>query len=88
MIAEVAALIGAEPLAHWEALLKDVDCCYHAVLDYAEAKADPHVKARGLVTEGESGIGVSFAALVDGEAPEPRPPVNEVDVETALERWS
>ncbi len=87
LIAEAAALIGAEPLAHWQALLNEVDCCYYAVLDYAEARADPHVKARGLVTEGESGIGVSFAAYVDGEGPEPRPTVEEVDLETALERW-
>ncbi|MEE8223334.1 MAG: CoA transferase [Alphaproteobacteria bacterium] len=87
LIAEVAALIGAEPLAHWQALLNDVDCCYYAVLDYAEARADPHVKARGLVTEGESGIGVSFAATVDGQPPEPRPAVEDVDLETALERW-
>ena len=87
LIAEAASLIGAEPLAHWQALLNGVDCCYYAVLDYAEARADPHVKARGLVTEGESGIGVSFAATVDGRPPEPRPAVREVDLETALERW-
>ena len=87
LIAEAASLIGAEPLAHWQALLNDVDCCYYAVLDYAEARADPHVKARGLVTEGKSGIGVLFAAFVDGEGPEPRPAVEDVDLETALERW-
>ena len=85
LIAEAASLIGAAPLAHWQALLNDVDCCYYAVLNYAEARADPHVKARGLVTEGKSGIGVLFAAFVDGEGPEPRPAVEDVDLETALE---
>ena len=96
LIAEVADAIGAQPLSHWEALLGNVDCCYHAVLDYDEATRDPHTRKRGLITGGEAdsgtggggGIGVLFPATVDGQPPEPRPPVNEVDVETALERWS
>ncbi len=88
LIGEVAEAVAAEPLDHWEAVLKDVDCCYHAVLDYAEAARDPHAKARGLVTGGENGGGVLFPAWVDGEPPQPRAPVLEVDVETALERWA
>lgn len=93
LIGEVAEAVAAEPLDHWEAVLKDVDCCYHAVLDYAEAKRDPHAKARGLVTggengDGENGAGVLFPAWVDGKPPAPRVPVLEVDVKTALERWA
>ena len=97
LIGEVAEAVAAEPLDHWEAVLKDVDCCYHAVLDYAEAARDPHAKARGIVTglvtggkngDGGNGGGVLFPAWVDGEPPEPRAPVLEVDVETALARWA
>ncbi|MFQ5765504.1 MAG: CaiB/BaiF CoA transferase family protein [Rhodospirillales bacterium] len=97
LIAEVAALFAAEPLQHWEALLKDVDCCYHAVLDYAEVVRDPHVAARGLLTGGEGAekgkgggpwAGVLFPAIVDGRAPGPRPPVRELDLETALGMWA
>jgi crotonobetainyl-CoA:carnitine CoA-transferase CaiB-like acyl-CoA transferase len=97
LIGEVAEAVAAEPLTHWEAVLKDVDCCYHAVLDYAEAARDPHAKARGIVTglvtggkngDGGNGAGVLFPAWVDGEPPEPRAPVLEVDVETALARWA
>jgi len=91
LIAEVAAVIGARPLAHWEAALKDVDCCYHAVLDYAEAAADPHARVRGLVQHGKAGgrswTEVLFPAFVDGHAPPPRPPVREIDVATALKSW-
>lgn len=85
LIEDVSKAIAAYPLDHWEALLGDVDCCYHAVLDYSEAAADAHVQARGLVREGG---GVSFPAYVDGTPPPQRPPVREVDIETALEMWS
>lgn len=93
LIDEVSETIAAYPLDHWEALLGDLDCCYHAVLDYAEAAADNHVQARGLVfrggeQEGGAWTGVLFPTIVDGSPPPPRPPVREVDVETALEMWS
>ncbi|MDA0305407.1 MAG: CoA transferase [Proteobacteria bacterium] len=91
LIGEVAALFATKPLAHWEQLLAEVDCCYYAVLDYAEAAADPHVVARGLMTggehDGETWTGVLFPAYVDGNSPQARTAVNEVDVETALSRW-
>jgi alpha-methylacyl-CoA racemase len=93
LIAEVAAAIGEKPLKHWEATLKDVDCCYHPVLDHAEAAEDAHTRSRGLIkkTKGEDGgrswTEVLFPAFVDGSAPPPRPPVREVDVATALDSW-
>lgn len=95
LIAKVQAMFAAEPLRHWEALLKDVDCCYHAVLDYDEVARDPHVAHRGLLTGGGGGqegagawAGVLFPAIVDGRAPQARPPVREVDLETALGMWA
>ena len=88
LIAEVAEIFASQPLDHWEAKLKDVDCCYYAVLDYAEVARDPHVKARGLVKDEGSCTGVLFPAYVDGRPPQPRPPVREIDLETALERWA
>ena len=91
LIGEVAAMFEGKPLDHWEKLLGDVDCCYYAVLDYAEAAADPHVAARGLMTggvhDGETWTGVLFPAHVDGKGPKDRPSVSEIDVETAVSRW-
>lgn len=91
LIAEVAQAFGARPLARWQKLLDDVDCCYHAVLDYAEAARDPHARDRGLIREAASGgrkwTEVLFAALADGNPPAPRPPAREVDVEAALALW-
>ncbi len=88
LIGEVAEMFASQTLDHWEATLKDVDCCYYAVLDYAEVARDPHVKARGLIADQGAGVEVLFPAYVDGRPPEPRPPVREIDLETALERWS
>jgi len=91
LIAEVAAVFAAKPLAHWEATLKHVDCCYHAVLDYNEAAADGHARARGLIREGgadgRAWTEVLFAAFVDGGAPPPRPPARDIDVAAALKMW-
>lgn len=47
--ADVAALIGARPLAHWQQVFADGDCCVNAVLQPAESLADPHFQARGMV---------------------------------------
>ncbi len=91
LIAEVAALFKARTRTEWDELLSSVDCCYHAVMAYAEVPSHPQVAARGLVRQ-EDGAGggtqVLFPAIVDGEPPAARPPVREVDVEAALEAWA
>ncbi|MEJ8845857.1 CaiB/BaiF CoA-transferase family protein [Variovorax rhizosphaerae] len=63
--AEVAGLIGAQPLAHWEAAFEDTDCCVTPVRRLEEALQDPHFKARGMVIEaaGEGGA-AQFACPV------------------------
>jgi crotonobetainyl-CoA:carnitine CoA-transferase CaiB-like acyl-CoA transferase len=40
LISEVAELIAAHTMEYWETVLGQTDCCYHAVLDYAEAAID------------------------------------------------
>jgi len=40
--------IAAEPLAYWDKLLSDVDCCVCPVLTLAEAHAHPQLQARGM----------------------------------------
>jgi crotonobetainyl-CoA:carnitine CoA-transferase CaiB-like acyl-CoA transferase len=91
LIAEVAAVLRKKTLDHWEKRLGEVDCCYHAVLDYAEAAGDPHTQARGLVREvaagGRKWTEVLFAALADGGSPSSRPPARQVDVAAALALW-
>ncbi|MBT7941718.1 MAG: CoA transferase [Alphaproteobacteria bacterium] len=82
MIDAVADTIAAHPREHWEGILVDADCCYHAVLDYAEAAADAQVQERGMIDGG-----VLFPATIDGAAPSKRTPVRDVDVQTALALW-
>jgi len=82
LINEVGDVIAANSLDHWETVLADTDCCYHAVLDYAEAAADPQVRQRGMIDGG-----VLFAATVDDAPPPLRAPVRDIDVPTALALW-
>jgi alpha-methylacyl-CoA racemase len=48
---ELAAIVGARPLAHWEARFGAADCCVSPVHTLEEALADPHFRARGMVLE-------------------------------------
>jgi crotonobetainyl-CoA:carnitine CoA-transferase CaiB-like acyl-CoA transferase len=90
LIAEVAAHIGARPLAHWEALLSEVDCCFQAVLDPAQVPDDPQIQARGLVRREpgpEPRVEVLFPAIFDGRPPEARPPLEETSAADLLRAW-
>lgn len=90
LIAEVRALFGGHTRAQWDALLSSVDCCYHAVLTYAEVPDHPQVRARGLVWRRDGAAPVTevlLPAFVDGAPPADRPPLREVDVATALAAW-
>ncbi len=90
LIAEVAEAIAARPMAEWQALLGDVDCCYQAVLEPAEVADDPQIRARGLLRAypgPEPRVEVAFPALIDGAASAPRAPFQERDAEDLLAAW-
>ena len=87
LIGEVSDLFASEPLAHWDALLTGIDCCYHAVLTLDEVPDDPHVAARGLIDRSGRYTDVLFPAWVNDTPPSPRQPVTEVAVEEVLARW-
>ncbi len=87
LISEVAALFASQPLAHWDAVLGQADCCYQAVLDYREVKDHPQVRARGLVHAEADYVDVLFPAHVDGTAPLPRRPVRMATAASVLAAW-
>jgi len=56
----VAAIVGAQPAAHWRAVIEPVDCCCCVVATVAEAAADPHFVARGLFALQADGMPRTF----------------------------
>ena len=48
---ELAALIGSQPLAHWQPIFAAADCCVTPVLRMDEAINHPQVVAREMVVE-------------------------------------
>ena len=90
LILEVAAAIASQPLARWEALFAEVDCCFETVVELADVSAHPHVAARGQVRvsgDAEPLVETLFGLRVDGGSPPARPPLRQVDVEAVLDRW-
>jgi crotonobetainyl-CoA:carnitine CoA-transferase CaiB-like acyl-CoA transferase len=53
--AELAEIIGAQPLAHWQQRLEGSGCCVTPVLRLEEALDEPHFRARGMVVEPPGG---------------------------------
>jgi crotonobetainyl-CoA:carnitine CoA-transferase CaiB-like acyl-CoA transferase len=49
--ADLATLIGSQPLAHWQAIVSVADCCVTPVLRMDEVVAHPQVVAREMVVE-------------------------------------
>ncbi|MBK8907187.1 MAG: CoA transferase [Rhodospirillales bacterium] len=87
LIAELKVLFASQPLAHWEALLPEADCCYLAVIEHADIPTHPHVAARGLVSPQPDYTEILFPVHVDGEAPSPRQRVQFIDPQAALTAW-
>jgi alpha-methylacyl-CoA racemase len=48
---EVAAILRAKPLAHWQALFEHAQCCVTPVLRLDEALEHPHFVSRGMSVE-------------------------------------
>jgi len=66
--ARVAALFRTKSRAHWCDLLEGTDACFAPVLDFEEARAHPHNRARGVFTTVD-GIGQPAPAPRFSETP-------------------
>ena len=87
LISDVADLFARHTLAHWEARLRPVDCCYQAVLDYHEVPEHPHMQARGLVRRDGDDVHVLFPTIVDDVPPTARAPLADSSWEQVLASW-
>lgn len=90
LIAEVQALFATRPLAAWQELLAEVDCCFEPVLELAEVAEHPQVQARQLLQRRQQPprADVLFAAWVDGLPPRPRLELVQLSPEQARSGWS
>jgi alpha-methylacyl-CoA racemase len=50
LIAEVAELIGSQPLGHWQQVLDQADCCFEILLDTSALGLHPQMQARQALT--------------------------------------
>jgi alpha-methylacyl-CoA racemase len=90
LIAEVRALIAAQPLAHWERVLTEVDNCFEPVREFTELPDHPQIAARKLLhrTEGAEPLAeILYPAWVDGAPPAPRAPVRFTEASEVIAAW-
>ncbi len=93
LIEVVAAIFKAKDRDTWDALLADVDCCYHPVLSIDEVALHPQNQARAMIQpqvglEDAGGMAVLSAVWVDDTAPAARAAMIETDAETILQDWT
>lgn len=89
LIDEVAAVIVTQPLAHWQAVFADADCCVEPVLDWPELARHPQIAARGQVMPATGDIVEVLAGLrVDGRKPPPRMPCRETSLSEIGRLWA
>lgn len=90
LVEEVQNLIRTQPLAHWNAFLGEVDCCYQPVLDPAELPRHPQILARKMLAPSGAGNGAIealYPAWIDDQPPEPRPAYAETDLARVQKSW-
>ena len=87
----VQAVIEAEPLSHWNALLDDVDCCYHELVEFADLPDHPQVAARQNIQRdgGENPVVQAlYPAWIDGAPPPERQPLRQAAASDVLADWA
>ena len=87
LIGEDGSLFADRTRAAWQALLDPVDCCFEALLAMEEVATHPQVEARGLLAQEGALVQALFPALLDGQGPTARRPVEELGLAAALSRW-
>lgn len=92
LISDVAAIFKTKTRDEWDDVLRDVDCCYHPVLEMDEVTGHPQNTARRLIQpqaglETEYGLSVLLPFWTNGEPPASRNPVLVSSTEDILAGW-
>ncbi len=80
-VPEVAALLASRPRAEWLAAFAGVEACVSPVNSLADAMADPHLRARGLVVGDGAATRIGPVIVREG----PPPPVDGAPARPAPE---
>lgn len=75
LTAEVQTRIGEQPLAHWNALLLEVECCYQPVPQDHRVLRHPQTVDRRLAVEND----IRYPAWIDGRPPASPEPLEQLD---------
>jgi len=92
LIDEVAAIFKSKSRAEWDAVLGEVDCCYHPVLAMDEVADHPQNTARGLIRpqaglENDNGVSVLLPFWTDETPPAPRAPMRDALASDVVKEW-
>jgi len=92
LISKVADIFKSKMRDDWDEHFRDVDCCYHPVLEMTEVTTHPQNTARQLVQpqaglEDDSGMSVLMPFWTNGEPPTPRRPVDFSSIADVLADW-
>ena len=80
LITEVAKHISRHPLDDWHQLLDTVDCCYAPLLTPGQLSANPHIQARGTLSD----TGPNYPGWINQTAVEIDTSITEIEVPQAL----
>ena len=92
LISDVAATFKTNTRDDWDDVFRDVDCCYHPILEMNEVTGHPQNAARRLIQpqdglENAHGVSVLLLFWTNGEPSTRRSPVVMGSVEDILASW-
>ncbi len=87
LMAELRDLFVGRTQEDWIRVLEEADCCFQAILEPGEVERDEQVRARQTLGR-MGGLGALFPAWIDGQPPQPREAMRELDLQTGIGIWA
>ena len=92
LISDVTEVFKTKTRHEWDEHFRDVDCCYHPVLEMNEVMEHPQNTARGLIQpqaglESEFGMSVLMPVWANGAPPTTRRPVDFSSINDVIDDW-